>query len=134
MMLTEQYKRAGRRTVSHGRSPAERRLRQTRVLEFLDWCDVQGVRTFAGIRQEHYASFIRRLHNDGLAERTIYRYRLALREFVRRWSIRVTVATPQQKRVGSWLEDIREILERIEEMDPVLRARIIEALEKGKAR
>jgi hypothetical protein len=134
MSLTDQYKRAGRRTVNHGRPPAERRLRQARVMKFLDWCDIKGVQTFAGIRQEHYASFIRRLHNDGVAERTVYRYRLALREFVRRWSIRVTVAAPQQKRAGSWLEDIRGILERIEEMDPVLRARIMEALKKGKAR
>jgi hypothetical protein len=131
--LTEQYKKAGRRTVDHGRTLAERQLRQTRVLAFLDWCSCRGVQTFAGLRQEHYAGFIRRLQNDGLADRTIYRYRLALREFFRRWQIKIRVTTPKQKKTGAWKEDVRIILERIVELDPVLRARIVEELERTKA-
>lgn len=133
MTLTEQYKQAGRRTVDHGRTHAERKLRQTRVLAFLDWSFCRGVRNFAGLRQEHYGGYIRQLQKDGLAERTIYRHRLALREFFRRWKIKVRVTTPKQRRAGAWREDVRKILEKIVELDPALRERIVEELERTKA-
>lgn len=133
MTLIDQYKRAGRRTVNHGRPAAERRLRQARVVKFLNWCETRGVQTCGGIQQVHYASFVRYLHEEGLSERTIYRYRLALREFFRRWKIRVRVVTsPRIRRTRR--EEVADTLSRIPEISPALRSRIIEEFEKGNER
>lgn len=132
MSLIDQYKRAGRRTVNHGRPPAERRLRQMRVVKFLDWCEVRGVQTFGGIQQEHYAAFTRHLYEQGLSERTIYRYRLVLQEFFRRWRIRVRVATSPRRRGRTRIEEMAETLSRIPELSPALRARILKEVGKGK--
>jgi hypothetical protein len=131
MTLVHRYKAAGRRTVDHGRSPAERQLRQTRVLKFLDWCDIRGVMSFGGIQQQHYAGFVRQLQTEGLAERTIYRYRLALREFFRRWKVKIKVAVPRQKRADAWRSEVQKALDRIPDLNTALRDRIMTEMEKG---
>jgi hypothetical protein len=99
LTLREQYLGLGKRNHRHGTPEAERRLSEARVLEFLIFCEVQGVRRLEDIRQEHYAAFIRDLGSRGLSAWTIYKYQLAIRgmSMRRRLRLKIDASLPRQK-------------------------------------
>jgi len=128
MRLTEQYLSAGKRNHDHNRRSGEVRLRKARVLKFLAHCEALGVRSLPGIQREHYMSYIQELIRSGRSAWTIYRHQAALQEFCRRRRLRFRVNPSRGKRRDKRIRKIEQALDRIPDLKPDDRQKVIEAL------
>lgn len=99
LTLEDEYLKLGKRNHRPDTSKAARRVVEKRVLLFLNFCGIRGVHGLDGIRQEHYAAFIRDLATRRRSGWTIYKYQLAIRGMVRRRGLRIRIdaCLPRQK-------------------------------------
>jgi hypothetical protein len=128
MSLKMEYLSAGRRNMEHDRTPVEVRLRESRVLRFLSFCDIKGVRTLGGIRQEHYQQYMQQLINSGLSAWSLYRHQLALAELARRRGLRFRIRPSLPSQQKKQRKKIGKILEAVPGLTAELKNEVLRAL------
>jgi hypothetical protein len=110
MTLRHKYEDRGRRNHPAGTSEAERKLADSRVREFLDHAEAEGVRRMQELEQKHFTIFMKELELRGVSEWTRYKYQLAIKRMAIRHGVNVIVTPVLRKKASSRREQIMEIV------------------------
>jgi site-specific recombinase XerD len=133
MRLEEQYLQWAQRNHPPGRPPRECRLVEGRIRSFLRFCEGRGIDRIRRIGQPEVAAYLDRLARQGKAPSTVYRVRLALREFAESRRLPVHLARdhrPARRLIAR--ARVREIIEAAIYLSPEQRTRLLADLEEVK--
>jgi len=103
-----------------------------RVRAFLRFCEGRGIDRIGRIGQPEVAAYLDRLARQGKAPSTVYRVRLALREFAEAHRLPVHLARdhrPARRMITR--ARVREIIEAAGYLTPEQRVRLLAALEEA---
>jgi hypothetical protein len=114
MSLTEEYLKNGDRNFDHGRSASERDLRAERVCQFLRYCQAMGINRIGKIQQFHMDQYVEELHRKGRSGWTIYKYKLSVGEFARRWRLSLRIRPDLERGRQKKSHRIRKILDGVD--------------------
>jgi hypothetical protein len=127
--LKEEYFQMGKRNHRPDKSEAERRTADDRILAFLAFCEVRGVWRLEGIRQEHYAAFVRELACRGRSGWTIYKYQLAIRGMAKRRGLRIRIDARLPRQLENRRKRILAALDTVSGLTKDQRRWILKALD-----
>jgi hypothetical protein len=130
MRLREQYRQRGRRNHPVGTPEGERKNAAARVGVFLDYVECHGVRYLQQIEQRHFAAFLDELRKRGKADRTIYRYKIAIRSLAKRHGLGIVVRTATRTLCERRREQVLRIIGKYPGLAEQHRAGLIAELER----
>ena len=112
MNIRSEYLSRGKRNHVHDRPAQEQKLREQRVCRFLAFCESQESRRIREIQQVHFDQFVDRLHKANASIWTIYKYKLAIEEFVKLWRLPIRIKPDRGKMLFKQRQKIERALER----------------------
>ena len=129
LTLHEEYLILRKRNHKPDKPEAERRTADDRILAFLAFCELRGIRRLEGIRQENYAAFVRELASRGRSGWTIYKYQLAIRGMARRRGLRIRIDARLPRQLENRRKRILATLDTVSGLTKDQRRWILKALD-----